>query len=445
MSLISKKRRFNFVSETGDGIGFAVRLRQDGHVVRVWIRDQNAKSVGDGLVEKVGDLEDLVNDAVAGEDIFVFDVTSNGLVADLLRDRGFAVLAGSSLADHLERDRAFGKQVMQDAGIDVPETFSFDSFAEGVKFVEKHNDERWVYKPSKQLGDLSPSHVSYDAEDLIEMLHNIEKDVEIEDPQFELQLFEPGVAVSTELWFQNGELISPLTNHTLERKELMNDDLGPSGGCLGNIVWLCDGCPLCQVAGRLTKWAERERYHGMLDLNAIASPKGVFGLEFTPRFGYDATPTFFWELIEDDIGDVFAKLADGMLKEISTRDSVIAGALRVTLPPWPSEKYQAEENVPIRGLDESEQRWKHDTYVYNVKASKDDSEASLVSAGAWGILLLLTHQGTDLKRIYTHLQGRAKDLKIKNKQYRTDLAKRFEEDLEKLAKLDMLTNSVVEV
>jgi hypothetical protein len=170
---------------------------------------------------------------------------------------------------------------MQDVGITIPETQSFTSFADGIEFVEQNPDVRWVYKPSKQLGDLSPSHVSYDSEDLIQMLTNIEQDVDINDPQFELQAFEKGIALSTELWFQNGEFIAPLTNHTLERKELMNDNLGPSGGCLGNVVWLCDGCYACDVAKQLIPWCERIRYHGMLDLNVIVADDAIYGLEFS--------------------------------------------------------------------------------------------------------------------------------------------------------------------
>src|SRR5579859_1448830 len=378
--------RFRLISETSDGLGFAVRLKWEGYDVSAWIRSADAKAVGDRLITKVGDIDDLVRDADPERDVFVFDTSGNGLIADALRERGLAVIGGSVLMDRLERDREYGYEVMKECKIDIPHTESFTSFADGIEFVEQHPDVRWVYKPSKQLGDLSPSHVSYDSDDLIQMLTNIEMDVDIADPQFELQAFRKGIAMSTELWFQNGEFIAPLTNHTLERKELMNDDIGPSGGCLGNVVWLCDGCPVCSVAKRLVPWCERNRYHGMLDLNVIVAEDSVYGLEFTPRCGYDATPTFLWELVKGGLGGFLADISRGNLRDLDLRRETFAGAVRITIPPWPTEKYTAEENVPIRGLGKPKD-WQRNTYLYNVKA---DQDGELVTGGAWGILLLLT-------------------------------------------------------
>jgi phosphoribosylamine-glycine ligase len=260
------------------------------------------------------------------------------------------------------------------------------------------------------------------------MLENVSKESDIAKPQFELQSFAKGVALSTELWFQNGEYIAPLTNHTLERKELMNDDVGPSGGCVGNVVWLCDGCPVCEAAKCLVPWCEAHRYHGPLDLNAIVAKDSIYGLEFTPRFGYDATPTFLWELVRGDLGDFFSHVARGDLRDIDVATDTFGAALRVTIPPWPSEKHTAEENVPIRGID-TERNWFNNTYLYNVKA---DDEGNLVSAGAWGILVLLTHHATTVSGSFRPLVERAGELKIKNKQFRTDLAERFKQDLSEL-------------
>lgn len=418
------KPRFNIVSETADGMGFAARLTQEGYDCRMWIRNADAKSVGDNIIEKVGDFEDLIVDARPDTDVFVFDVSGNGVFADYLRQNGFPVLGGSVLADRLERDREFGASVMRGCGVDVPETVSFNSFEKAIKHVEDNPGIRWVYKPSKQLGDLSPSHVSYDAEDLIEMLTNISKEVDIAEPQFELQAFEKGIAFSTELWFQNGHFVGSLTNHTLERKELMNEDIGPSGGCLGNIVWFCGGCKVCAIAKQLVPWAERERYHGMLDLNVIVTPRGgVFGLEFTPRFGYDASPTLLWELIPQGLGAFFGDAASGRLGVYSGREG-FAGAVRVTIPPWPTEKHTAEENVPLRGIEPKVEE--ASMYLYNMKR---DDKGQLCTAGAWGIVALFTGHSSDPKRAVDKPLDVVRGLRLKNKQFRTDLGKQFVKDL----------------
>ena len=433
--MTTKSIRYNIVSETGDGFGFAARLVQEGYATRFWARSSEAKSIGDRIVPKVGDLEDLLYDAESDRDIFVFDVSGNGIIADYVSSQGFPVLGGSMLSDRLERDRKFGYSIMLRCDIEVPETKSFKSFEDGIKFVTDNPDTRWVYKPSKQLGDLSASHVSYDTEDLVKMLENISKDVDITKPQFELQAFEKGVAFSTELWFQHGDFIEPLTNHTLERKELMNDDLGPSGGCLGNITWFCQGCKVCKIAKRLTQWAKREAYHGMLDLNVIVTPSGrVYGLEFTPRFGYDASPTLLWELVKGGLGTFFADMARGQITNLNLRDD-FAGALRVTIPPWPTEKHTAEENVPIRGIDDLDH-----TYLYNVKEDDD----GLCTAGAWGIVALFTGRSVNPARALDRPLDCAKRVRLKNKQCRTDLAKQFSKDLDLLSEAGVEINVGVE-
>ena len=442
---MTKSTRFNIVSETADGLGFASRLVQDGESVRMWIRNHDSRSVGDNIVDKVGDFEDLLIDADPRNDVFMFDASGNGVFADYLTEQSFAVLGGSILADRLERDRAFGSKVMQDCGIVVPETRSFTDFDKAKQFVEQHPNVRWVYKPSKHLGDVSASHVSYDAEDLIEMLDNIAKDVSLAKPQFELQAFEKGVALSTEFWFQHGQLVPGLVNHTLERKQLMNDDLGPSGGCLGNLVWACGGCPVCDAVSGLVHWAQRERYHGMLDINTIVAERQqtsasigklrVLGLEFTPRFGYDATPTLFWELTPSDLGDFLASFARGQYSGDGLRDG-FAAALRVTIPPWPTERHTAEENVPIRGIDT--RVLEHNTYLYNVKA---DDSSKLCTAGAWGIVCLFTNHSSNPRRVFGNPLEWADKLRLKNKQYRTELAERFIEDLDLLATVGVEVNN----
>lgn len=439
---MDSKPRFNLVSEEGDGIGFGVRLVEEGYDVRAWIRQPKAKTVGDRIVPKVGDFEDLLVDRSPDHDVFIFDVSGNGALADYLSQNRFAVLGGSVLADRLERDRTFGYGVMQRSDIRVPETHSFTSFEEAIDFVEGTPETRWVYKPSKQLSDASGSHVPSDAEDMIDMLENLAVDPEIDiaEPQFELQAFQKGVAFSSELWFQHGELIEPLTNHTLERKEMQNDDLGPSGGCAGNITWFCDGCKACDLAKQLVPWASRERYHGMLDLNAMVTPKGeMYGLEFTPRFGYDAAPTLLWGLVRGDLGRFLAEAAMGSVRSLDLR-SGFAGAIRVTIPPFPTEKFIAEADIPLRGIDKNVLR--DHVYLYDVKRNE---RGELVTSGALGAVCLFINRSTNHLASLARPLEWASALRLKDKQYRTDLAKRFGEDLDALASAGVEVAAEVQV
>jgi phosphoribosylamine---glycine ligase len=436
--------RYNFISKDGDGVGFAVRLQDEGNEVRVFIDSEPATSVGDGLVPKVGSIHDMLLDAKPEEDTFIFDLSGDGLTADHIRHLGFPVIGSCSIADRLERDREFGLKVMETCGdserssIRIPKSVNFTSFSEAKDYVAENPDEKLVYKPSNLLGDKSPSHVSYNAEDMLQLLENVERDVDMAEPEFVLQEFHKGIAVSSELWFDGSRML-PLCNHTLERKELMNGNIGPSGGCTGNVVWACRGCPLCDEVQKLLPFLKENHYHGPLDLNTIVAEDGIYGLEFTPRFGYDATSTLLWQLIRGDVGHFFDDIARSSFGTNSPQiqyDRFAAG-LRLTIPPWPSEKFTAESGIPIFGL--ASEDIKNDVYLYNVKRG-DITE--LETAGIWGILMLLTGAGKSISDSFEKPYEMAEALHVSNKQYRTDLVEQFEEDFAQLEKMGVIADAI---
>lgn len=417
--------RFNLISKDADGIGFAYHLVQSGETVRVFIEEKDAQSIGDGLVPKVGSVNELLADAERDKDIFIFDTSGDGLLADYLRSMGYAVLGASAIADRLERERDFGLEVMQECKIAVPKSTTFTSFEDARNYVEKNSDKRLVYKPNNILGDKSLSHVSYNAEDMMELLTHVENEVSIENPEFVLQEFEDGVCISTEIWF-DGHRDLPLMNHTFERKELMDGNLGKSGGCTGNVVWTCGECPICEQVKGILPWLEENGYHGPIDLNAIVSFESgdILGLEWTPRFGYDASPTLLLGLLNGDLGRFLSDVAKRQYGTSSPtlRDDRLAAGMRLSIPPWPSEQHCAEQGLPIFGLPPEE-------YIFNIKAG---NVTRFATAGAWGILACIIGTGETVKRAFRKPYEVADNLYVSNKQYRTDLVKQFEEDFEKL-------------
>jgi phosphoribosylamine-glycine ligase len=324
--------------------------------------------------------------------------------------------------------------VMINSDIAVPETHSFTSYEEALSFVEETKD-RLVYKPEKELGDLSPSHVSYDQEDMLDFLKNVQEYSRVEDPEFILQRYEKGLEISSEGWFDGYEWL-PLFNHTFERKQLMDGNNGPSGGCTGNITWACDGnCPICEAGiRRMLRFLKENHYQGPIDLNAIVTEEALFGLEFTPRLGYDASPTLLSELLDGELSEFFSSIAKGTYDASSpafSQDNKLAGGIKISIPPWPTEKYKADSNVPIAGLEKSD--FNH-TYLYNVKKHPEDPQ-KLVSAGAWGLVCLFTGSGTSVSRCLSRPYDLAEKVRIPDKQFRTDLVDQFKEDMEKLAEL----------
>src|SRR5258708_24004216 len=342
--------RFLLLSLKGDGLGLALRLKQAGHTVAVHIRGKTEKQNYDGLIEKVDRWEDFLN----SDTIVVFDSSGGGRTADRLRNRGHFVFAGSVFADNLELDRELAFDIMGQVGIKVPHFKIFYDWYEGKRYVKQHN-KRVVFKPSGDMSD-DPgigSYCSSDPEDMLTMMDYFEG-LAKHPPEFLLQDFLEGVCVSTEGWFNGFEWMEPF-NHTLEHKQMFVDDLGPSSGCACNIVWSID-----QANGVLEEGLKllepilaEHKYVGPIDLNTVVNEDGVFALEFTPRFGYDAFPSLL-ELVDEDLGEVIAKMARGEQPGGLELKNGLASAIRISIPPHPSDEFEHPGGIPIQGLSRSD-------------------------------------------------------------------------------------------
>lgn len=412
--------KFLLLSGAGDGLGLAFRLRQEGNDVAVWVRESRAKKDFDGLLKKVKRWEEFLDK----DTIVIFDSNGGGKTADRLRSRGHYVFAGSTFADTLEIDRAAAFELMNEAGIKTPHSESFTSWDAAKEYMRSYK-ERVAFKPSGELGTQVCSYVSYDDVDMIEMLDYYQH-ISKGKPEFELQDFVKGAAISTEGWFNGERFLTPF-NHTLERKQLMNDNLGPSGGCAGNIVWAMERADEVLKDG-LLKFAPILQYHeyiGPIDLNTIVNDDGVWALEFTPRFGYDALPSLL-ELMDEPIGDLIARMAmNKHPREIKLKPGYAAG-IRLTIPPYPSEQFRPDEGLPIRGFTKAD---RDHLYFYNVYFDNDNQ---LVSSPGYASIVVTTAYSDVMQVAMKRAYALAEKARIPNVQYRTDLTEQFEDDLKRL-------------
>lgn len=420
--------KFFLLSEGGDGIGLALRLQAEGHSVSAYIRDDEAAKRGAGL------LKFSTPQAVTSYNgtIVIADCTGSGVFCDALREAGTAVLGGSALADKLEADRKYATDIMQHCGIATPNTEYFEDWELASDFV-RSSDARLVFKPEGELSGVVPSYVSYDTEDMLEMLDVYAAKHPKEKPAFALQEFIEGTCVSSEAWFNGKDFVLPF-NHTIERKQLMNGDIGPSGGCTGNLVWACsaeDYCPICAATVmKLRQFLALHSYVGPIDINAVVSKDGVFGLEFTPRFGYDATPTLLQALLDEPIGDFLYACAKGIAQRMLVKDGFAAG-VRVSVPPWPSEKFHAVEGIPLRGLRNFDR-----FYPYDVMK---DSYGNLCTSGGYGITGVALAHGFSIEEAFGKAERVADRLRLPDKQYRTDLVEICTSDFRKLSRLSEIS------
>ena len=218
-------------------------------------------------------------------------------------------------------------------------------------------------------------------------------------------------------------------NHTIERKQFLNEDLGPSGGCTGNLVWGCGEDPIVRkLLTPLGDFLRLHRYTGAIDVNAVINEEDAYALEFTPRFGYDAFPTLLISLCNFDFGVFLDAMARGYDVSGSLTEGFGAG-VRLSLPPWPSEKFPADAHVPIQGLSQAASEW---LYPMDVQLSED---GELESSGGYGILGVVNGFGDTGDEAFEACYKILNKLRIPGKQYRTDLAKACGRDYRHLQRM----------
>ena len=415
--------KFLMISNAGEGCHILKMIQKEGNDVQLYIKDPQYRELWDGLLPKVKKV------APSKDTVVIFDFSSMGALADELKAAGHFVVGGSKFADKLEQDRKFGLELMEKVGIKVPLTAEFSKFDEIDDFIKENGNSeeggpprRFVFKPS---GKDLPTHLTYvsiDNEDLLEYVAYVKENYSGKVKSFVLQEFVDGVVVSTEMWSDGEKFIRP-ANHTVEVKGFMNRCLGPATGCSGNLVWVEEG--ICRIAAngiaRVEKDVVESGYIGPIDLNAVVNDAGIWGLEFTPRFGYDATPTQMF-LFKDEIGKFFSDIARGQLQDEMPLSDKFAAAVRFSIPPYPldppkvSDIQEVRPNVgiPIRGLTEKNAG---SLYFYEV-IEKDGQLQHSPGIGLIGAAVgVADHPCRAVDDAYGVLQS----LEVPEIQYRTDL------------------------
>jgi phosphoribosylamine--glycine ligase len=405
-------------------------LKNAGHEVGVFIRSSKSRMNFQNLLLKF-DKRDQWELWVDKNTTFIFDTNGGGVMADRLRTQGYKVFGGSVFADTLELDRDAGFEFMKQVGIKLPHTEGFLDWESGKTFARGHKDSRWVFKPSGDLADNDAvgSYVSSDPEDLCDMM-DYWAGVHSGSVEFVLQEFLEGVCISTEGWFNGEDWMTPF-NHTVERKQIANDNLGPSCGCSGNAVWgwFYGSNHVIEQGIKLMGPVLREfGYVGPIDLNTVVNEKGVFALEFTPRFGYDALPAFL-QLYNGDFGELMVSLAAGdRPKEMSLKRGY-GSALRISVPPYPSEEFKHVGGIPIRGW---EKEHRSNLFFYEVMLTDD---GKFVTSPAYGAVAAITGYGMTLEEAFEIPYDLARKARIPEKQYRTDMLKVLDMDIAKFDRL----------
>jgi len=421
--------RIALSSYTGYGAWFALRLLEEGHKVDYYLTEPDYENILGGIVPApfVRGRGKSGYPAYGKYDLSLFDLTGKEKQAE------FSATLCPTIGDGafncaVEDDRMFGLEAMEECGIQVPPYERFTDVGAAKIFVRKSN-KRYVYKPDGgQDQDTDTTYVATSPED---MLANLDKlFIKTKGAPFVLQEFIKGTEVSVEGYFNGDDFY--LVNVTLEEKKFMNKNHGPNTGCAGNLVfYLNESSELYkQGLGKMREYLQRVNYTGMIDLNTIATERGLFGLEWTPRFGYDASATLF-QMYGGDLGEMFHKIATGQVPDQSWRGEFAAG-IRVSIPPYPTEiKGKHPQGIPVKGITKDQYQ---STFMYDVMV--EDNE--LVTAGHSGFIAVPMGHGNSIGEAFEIVDQKVKDLKIPNMQIRTDIQKTTTQRYYELSRMGLL-------
>jgi len=246
--------------------------------------------------------------------------------------------------------------------------------------------------------------------------------------EFILQEKIEGVEISVEGFYVDGKLVQGTLNSTLEAKKFLEGDKGENTGCAGSAVriWKEKQPKIYRLTlKKLEPFLERFGYAGALDVNCIVSEKDKmpYFIELTTRFGYNSVYALA-EGLNEPIGEFISKMALRRPVAAVQRSYDWLGAVRVSIPPYPSELGTAKSaGRPIRGVDSLEHIWLLDAMLKNDK---------ILTAGVDGVICEVTGKGKNMNALAQVIYARIDKLKIPDKQFRSDIFDVAEERITKL-------------
>lgn len=414
-------------SYTGMGAWFVLRLLAEGHDVDYYLSDDKYEDVLRGLIPSPKKLSLDHRRTVAGYgypdysgyDLSLFDLTGRAKQADYSRTQ-CPTIGDGSFEHLLEDDREAGLTAMQDAKINVPPYQKFDTPAEAKTFVQKNN-KRYVYKPFTVGSDMQDVATTYVAKTAEDMIQNIDHLFAIsKNAPFILQEFITGTEASVAGFFNGTEFY--MLTCTLEDKKFMNDDKGPNTGCAGNLV--CALVPETKIykegLAKIIPILQASGFRGMIDLNTILTEDELYGLEWTPRFGYLADSTFS-AMYGSGYAELLHRTATGKVPDLKWA-ATFGMSVTLSIPPYPTEiRVPKAKDVMIDGIDPENLMQLSNTYLYDAMLSKDKKH--LITSGNYGFIAAPIGVGDSIGEASARVQVEVKKIQIPNMQYRTDTEK----------------------
>lgn len=298
---------FLFINMSGDFESIAQRIKQEGYPIFYYKQKGMAKGredTGLGIFEKdeiTDDFWEVINKVPQQNLIILIDDNGMGDMMDYLKNQGYRVIGGSSYADKIEYQRGLGTKLMEKIGLAIPEEHVFDNIDEAISFMsEQPASERFVFKPEgEDFAGSSKTYTGKNRQDLIDYLKWIKEDTKVkhyEVNKFLLQEFINGIEADFSAYFDGDKFMKGSINIDIEEKKTGDGNKGEANGCMGNVVLFVEKSRYFdEYIKKLTPMLRKIKFTGQISINNIFAygnkeyKDGTpYGLEFTPRFGWDA-------------------------------------------------------------------------------------------------------------------------------------------------------------
>lgn len=430
-----------WISRSGDGADIALRMKLAGNEVKFWTEEYaQYPDTYEGLIDKIMAWKPWVS----WSDLIVFDQNSKGLASiwEAVHDVK-PTFGGSPFGLKLEKDRAFGRKIMNDIGFPHLESIKFNSIADVTAHLKKHK-VRHVVKPSGKkieshhviIGELE------DGEDAIAILESFgEQNIPFD--YIEVEERKIGIEIGCGAFFAgSGGFVSPDIN--FEHKHSATGAMGFLTGETGTVLKAVDESNkfFKDTLAKIGPILEQQSYIGQIDINCILDEKKgeIAALEWTPRLGY---PAIF---IQDEAqelpwADLFMMLARQMSFDNLVSPDWCIGAVYMTPGfPTPDEVKERSFQSPVFGAEDPE-------HLHLVEVKK--KEKRLVTCAGIGYPFVATAKGGTIQKAQRSLYrmlDKANEARpwVPSGWYRTDIGDRVIEQLPDLKRLGILTDAELE-
>lgn len=410
---------------SGELIGSALlhRLTEEGHEVKLYIKDPQRRECLNGLVEKTLNWRRELS-WVGTDGLIIFDDVIYGTTQDRLRRAGYRVVGGSAGGDRLELERQHAQEVLAEHGITTLPSYDFPTVEHAIEFVKQH-PSTWVIKQNDHIGMFN--FVGHDPKgaDVISMLESYQSAYR---GSIHLQRTVLGVEVGIGRYFNGRDWVGPVEIN-FEHKALHNGDIGPMTGEMGTLMWYDSDEQNRLFQATLAKLVPHLRaidFRGDIDVGCIVNADGVWPLEFTARFGTPSTE-LQTELHTSPWGEFLSAVASGEAYDLKHKKGHKGVVVTMAVPPNPYPP-AGLNRVSMKGtrlffrreLSAEERR-----RIHFEEVARHPEHGHYYLAGRHGYVLYVTGSGKTVNDARQHAYNLIEAIHVPKAFYRTDIGERF--------------------